>query len=72
MPVARQEYVLGLEVAMDDALGVRGGKAVGNRRADIDRLAPGQRAGRDAARAEFRPSSSSITANGTPSATASS
>ena len=41
--VAGQEDVLGLEVAMDDALGMRRRQPVGNRRRNLDRLAPRQR-----------------------------
>ena len=43
--VAGQEYVLGLQVAMDDPFGVRGGEPIGDRRGDVDRLAPRQRSG---------------------------
>jgi hypothetical protein len=53
-PVAAEEDVLGLEVAVHDALGVRRRQAVGDARADLGGLAPRQRAAREC-RAEALP-----------------
>ena len=53
-------------------LRVRGGQAVGDRGGDPHGVAPWQRARSACAGAAFRPSSSSMTANGTPSTMASS
>ena len=38
-PVGGEEQVLGLEVAVDDALGVRGGEAASHLGRDLERLA---------------------------------
>src|SRR5262249_1653596 len=43
-PVFREEHVLGLQIAMDDALVVRGRQAAGDLHAVLDRLADRQRA----------------------------
>lgn len=41
--IAGQKEVLRLQVSVDDALGVRGGEPIRDRRADLDGLAPGDR-----------------------------
>ena len=51
----RHEDVLGLQVAVDDSLPVRGRQAVGNLDAVLDGLPDGQRSGREPRRAASRP-----------------
>jgi hypothetical protein len=41
--VVRDHDVIGLEIAMDDAGGMRGGQSVGNLRGEVDRLPPRHR-----------------------------
>ena len=54
-PVAREEDVLRLQIAMDDALLVRGGEALRDLQRDVDGLARRKRARVRAGRAASRP-----------------